>query len=395
VSAGQLSIATRDHSWRAEVALDQVRGVATVRPLWRKLGSIAVEVAAANGTQPNWPISIWIEDREERYVDVDRDRELHTLADSPFRAGGLAAGEYTVEVSAAFCAPRRERVVLADGEDRVLSIELAAGAPIAPIRCEVTTESGDVPRDDCSISLWRPGLQNIDLMPISVRDHFGEPWKATYEISDVPAGSFKLVASCGAFGFAPSYAVDVRAGDNVQLRILDRPEYVDIGFRVFDADTGVELATFDARTLRDGTPQEFRDQPSGSIVAHRAPANGRLWWSVTSDGYQSASGDVADLREWSREHDSKRWIDVRLHRGWSATCYAWDAEYHRLPGVAILADGEPLGETDIEGQLAVTLTQRPRTLTARYRNWHCTESPTPDELRTMDSGDEPSFVFEP
>lgn len=395
MSEWQLSIATSDQSWRAEVALSDLAGVVTVRPIWRKFGSIAVEVAAGNGVQPNWPVSVFIENREGDSVVIDRERELHTLAESPFRAGGLVAGEYTVDISAAFCAPRRERVVLADGEDRVLSIELAAGAPIAPIRCEVTTESGDVPRDDCMISLWRPGLQNIELLPISVRDRFGEPWKATYEISDVPEGDFKLTAYCGPFGFSPSYVIDVRAGDSVALRILDRPEYVDIGFRVFDADSGRELDTFDAWLLSDGTQQEFRNQPSGAIVAERAPANGRLAWRVTSDGYRCELGDLADPHRWSHEQGSKRWIDVHLRRGWNATCYAWNADDGRLSGVAILADDQPIGVTDSEGQLAIALERRPTSLTARYRDWHCTESTPADEFASMPSGDEPYFVFAP
>jgi hypothetical protein len=123
------------------------------------------------------------------------------------------------------------------------------------------------------------------------------------------------------------------------------------------------------------------------------PESGRLWWNVTSPGHVCAEGNVAEQSGWGLSTGTKRWIDVRLARGWRIKCAVFDDDYGTLKGATIVADGVDMGTTDADGYFTLNLPQRPKLIEARYRDWRCIESDTAG-LETMESCDEVGFVFE-
>jgi hypothetical protein len=138
--------------------------------------------------------------------------------------------------------------------------------------------------------------------------------------------------------------------------------------------------------------QERRGLPSGAIAATALPETGLFSWELSSPGYLCAQGVINGPSAWSVADGAKRWIDVRLQRGWSVLVWALDSESKIvLTGASISVDGVAHAVTDEYGQFTLTLPERPRSIDVRYKDWICTERP--HSLEQLDSCETAGFKF--
>jgi hypothetical protein len=385
-------LASGDGKWSGAAAIDRLEGVIAIAPQWIAFGQITLEFRGNWVTAPTWTVAIELHSNIANVQPSPDSGRLNELETSPLHFDELAPGSYTMVVTCNACDRLEQPVSVRAGETTHIVVQLNCVASAGSIRGEITSQTGQKPRDEILVNLWRPGLASFN-DGIDVVDEPISPWKASFEIKDVLAGDYQLGCTVGEFGVAPSSITTVRAGDIAHLRVLDDPTYVDIGFRVFDAESGAQLDTFDVAISRNGKDSKLRDQASGTIVAEHVPENGWLWWSLTSPGHVCEQTDFMHPAVWGLSSGSKRWIDVRLQRGWRIKCAAFDDEYNVLKDATIVADGIDMGTTDADGYFTLTLPQRPKRIEARYRDWRCIESDT-NGLETMESCDEVGFVFE-
>jgi hypothetical protein len=380
-------------SWTGTAVLDQFEGVIQLEPQWDSLGAVALAFHGNWKTPPAWTIRA---DLRSGLADSNRNSQsgrLDQLAEKPLRFSGITPGAYTLVIDSDMCDRVEFPIVVGGPEPMNVDVQLNCAVSAGSIRGEITSESGEEPKEKLFFNLWRPGLMSYGDIKLE-RDATFEKWKKTFEIADVPAGEFNLTCYFGGLGIEPLNTVNVRAGDFVHLRVLDRPTYVDIGFRVFDAESGAELETFDIDFPSRETDKQSRGLRSGAIVVEHFPENGQLRWRVTSPGHVCEETDFMHATVWGLSTGTKRWIDVRLARGWRIKCAVFDDDdYHTLKDATIVADGVDMGTTDADGYFTLTLPQRPKRIEARYRDWRCIESDT-NGLETMQSCDEVGFVFE-
>ena len=380
-------------TWTATAKFDQFDGVIELTPQWDSLGDVAVTFRGNWTMPPAWNIRVELRSARTDENPPSASGRLDQLADKPLPVFSVKPGRYTLAVRSDACDDIELPVVVGAPETTNVEVQLNCVVSAGSIRGEITSESGEEPKDRIFLNLWRPGLMSYGDIRL-VRDATYEKWKTTFEIADVPAGEFNLTCYAGELGIEPLHTVNARAGDFVRLRVLDRPTYVDIGFRVFDAESGAELEMFDIYFPSRATDKALRGLRSGAMVVEHFPENGTLYWLVTSPGHVCAETDLMHPMVWGRSEGTKRWIDVRLDRGWRIKCAVFDDdEYHTLKDATIVADGVDMGTTDADGYFTLTLPQRPKRIEARYRDWRCIESDTAG-LETMESCDEVGFVFE-
>jgi hypothetical protein len=296
-------------------------------------------------------------------------------------------------VGGVHCDKVERQAVVRAGEVTTVEVDLNCAVSAGSIRGEITTESGE-PFDEKSLHMWASnGEWQGSLSPERVEG--SSSWKLNFEIPDVPPGDIEFTCFAGEFGTEPAKIIG-RAGEFVRIRVLDRPQYIDLGFRVFDAESGAELETYDAdfyRTRKDvHWPRGLR---SGAIAVEHVAANGRLLWNVTSPGHLCAEGFVADQTAWAKSEGSKRWIDVHLERGWRVQCCVMaSGDYEHLAGATILADGIAVGTTDADGYCTVTLPLKPKAIDARYGDWRRSEKEEMEPMEGIESCSTVYFFFE-
>jgi len=368
-----------------------LEGVITATPRWQAFGAIEVSFSGNWSVPPPWQVDVVLRGTQAGGEAPQQFGDLNRLARDPMQFTGLTPGVYTLIASGQGCTRVELPVIARSGELVQVDVQLDCVPIAGSIRGEIVSESGAVPKLSEFANVSLVGSTWHDNAPL-IRDPESTAWKARFEFKAVPAGAFRL--SCGIleFGLRSSHPDGCRAGDNVQLVLLDRPAPVDLGFRVFDAQTGAELPTYSASLCWNLESFEFHDLAFGAIAGKGLPETGWFSWSVSSPGYVSSAASVDGPVLWSRQSGNQRWIDVRLQPGWSRLVWVHDAEFEELiVGATVLVDGVAVGTTDELGQFTLVLPACPKSIDVRYRDWRCTERPgSPERLGVFEDA---SFWF--
>lgn len=357
-----------------QAPLSGVHGVMSVQPNWSELGSLTLHFRGAWTTAPQWELSVQLSSTDAGYAQYETSWILGDLVDQTTTVRGLRQGHYTVRVTCAFCSEVVVRPFVSYGPTTNIEVVLDGPQPLGSIRGEVTTQSGEPPDGgNLFFELRQAGARVLSCEPRIEADDEQRPWRAQFEYVDLPAGAYGLAFDSNGLGIAPSFTTNAHPGDSIALQILDRPDYVDVGFRVFDAESGSELEGYDVDLEGPGVPHDLRAQRSGGIAASHVPETGRFQWRVSKLGYATEHGDTAESAGWPKRDGSKRWIEVRLSRGWSARGWAVDDSGSPLAGVEILVAGERVATSDVDGNFELRLPSRPASIEVRYRDWNWIE----------------------
>jgi hypothetical protein len=187
--------------------------------------------------------------------------------------------------------------------------------------------------------------------------------------SDVlPEGEFELRYQVSTeFAFDRGDRIRARPGDSIELVLLDKARRIDLGFRLFDAQTGERLDEFDAywgRWNRDAAHARSR---SGEIAVEAWPDGAPMQWQVTKRGYACATGTLA--QSVVLDEGPTRWIRVELRRGFLLRVGACDCNADILRGAAVISDGVEVGVTNDDGVFETTLDAEPQVVDVRYADW--------------------------
>jgi len=187
--------------------------------------------------------------------------------------------------------------------------------------------------------------------------------RGRFRFKDVAAGQYGLrVFSCSdQLEWNPPAAL-VPAPGRVEFECLDDVERVDLGVHAVDAASRVELSEVSIlyqtgqRSIRlERTSEElfalagegfvWRHVP-GPFPIRGFPVHGTLRWMVASPGYRPAYGDESAFVV----QDGGRRADVALQAGWGLQLLFADVQNGApLPGVRVLADGEPIATSGEDG----------------------------------------------
>jgi hypothetical protein len=387
----QLRLVNEDGTLLGSAQHDVLEGVIAVTPQWQVRGAFEVSFRGNWNVAPAWPVAVELLGAQADAEPIESWGTLDRFAKEPLRFSGLAPGAYTLSVSGQGFTAVELPVVARSGVLSQVEVRLECLAVAGSIRGEIVSESGTAPEfsEFAHVSLAGSNWETDAKLNL---DQKSTGWKAHFEFKDVPAGEFQLSCPFLKFGLVSSHTAGCRAGDSVRLLVLDRPAYVDLGFRVFDSDSGVELKSYSASVTWSMHSQERRGLPSGAIAATALPETGLFSWELSSPGYLCAQGVINGPSAWSVADGAKRWIDVRLQRGWSVLVWALDSESKIvLTGASILVDGVAHAVTDEYGQFTLTLPERPRSIDVRYKDWICTERP--HSLEQLDSCETAGFKF--
>jgi len=377
-------------TWVGTADVGSLEGVATLTPRWESFGDVAVSIRTDSKVAPGWYVDIELRPTSENRDSRSGGGRLNELVKEPCHLSRLPPGAYTLIIDGETCEEVQRDIIVRAGETTDVEVHLECATSAGSIRGEITSESGEAPdQKELTVELSN---KEWSMRPALVSDEKAAPWKARFVVPDVPAGDIDLWCLAGAFGTEASKPV-AHAGDTIQIRVLDRPTYIDLGFRVFDKETAVELESYRAEIWTTRSDLFPRVLPSGAIAIDHVPETGRLPWEVTSPGYFCARGNLNERPAWSKTAGNKRWIDVHLERGWQIECVSMDGDYRHLAGATIFADGVERGKTDADGNFMLTLPERPKSLEATYRDWRRIEQEM-ESLDRIESGYLALFIFE-
>ena len=199
-------------------------------------------------------------------------------------------------------------------------------------------------------------------------------------VCEPPQGEYEVRLDLSApFGVYPAQTVAARAGDTIELLVLDLASATRLGFLVRDAETGAALDGFAVSMdpgglVRDTWTEGVR---SGDVV-FALHEGARLSWTLSMPGYACAFGTEADFT--IEQRAGLRLAEVRLQRGWSLRVVAYDDETgSALHGAEVYCDGALAGRTDEEGVFAMNMERPPGELSVSLDGWRISY---PDELES-------------
>ena len=183
----------------------------------------------------------------------------------------------------------------------------------------------------------------------------------------VPEGSYDLTLSTTDHHrwFPTTMRVEAPVED-LEIWCHDDRDTIDLGFRVFDAETREPVEGFSVWSVRTEISEEngvlFH---AGPLKLEGVPLDAPLTWRLWAPGYVPAQGDGRAFRE---EADG-RWVaEVYLRAGWGRRFVALgrDPSMRPLAGARILVDGVEVGRTGPDGGLEVALEEPPGAVEASW-----------------------------
>src|SRR5262249_23295964 len=118
-------------------------------------------------------------------------------------------------------------------------------------------------------------------------------------------------------------------------------------------------------------PRRWHRVSADEPFERRLPLDRGFRWRAEARGFQGESGDERDFSLVERGPlRTDRILDLGLQRGWAERFRAVRAADRRpRAGVEIVLDGRSAGKTGEDGMLTVRLSEKPRTVEARYKDW--------------------------
>lgn len=308
-----------------------------------------------------------------------------------FRLSGLEPERHRVLAQGSFAASAPLELALEEGENEAGTLVLPVEDSPGPIRGRLVAEPGG--DDPFGVLLLRDPRSGRELAVPSRFELFAgeDDGQTTFEILGVPPGAYELSV----------VTVDGRRYEPAVQRV--QPPCEDVEFRAREAQGfGYVLAVRDRRT---GAPIEpsialgrthgqwwgFEDDEPGF-------ARGFDRWVVYAPGYRSARGDFAGAVPIGADDEGieQARVDVELEPGYAAALLFKDAEGTRLvapefgayfgdglAGVQVLADGEPVAESDAEGLALVDLPRAPARLDFGRPGWRVAGEREEDGIRFL------------
>jgi hypothetical protein len=373
--------------WRGTASVLEARGVVEAAVQWSQTAALEFQLYAPASDEFERTVEVTLtypgSDKALRSVR----RGLPTPNNEPIPFSCLDPGLYEITVESSRCKRLTLPVRALGGKTSRVAATLEREPHAGSIVVEVSSESGgpvlypSSERGAGSVkwerwaaqpppTLWSRdgGLPGIDS---SVQESdAGRPWVLRYEYFEVPVGEVELFVRHPRFAVEPCEGQRARGGDTLRFRVLDRPESVDLGFRVFDAASGAELESFDIEYGIDGWLERRNSLASGAIVFRDVPDNGASWWQVTSHGYTCEFGEARLAGASMRADGRQRWMHIVLEPGWRASVATTSrGEPKSVAHVEIHADGVRVGATDDEGWLELELRVQPRSIEAFAHGW--------------------------
>ncbi len=373
--------------WRGRGSVLDARGVVEARVQWSVVATLEIQVRppADDEFERAVEITLALAGSEKALRSVRRG--LPTPNGEPIVMKCLEPGLYELTVESSRCKQWTRSIQAIGGVTNRVEAKLEREPHAGSIVVEVTSESGEpvlYPHSergpqDVKWERWAaqhpPPLWTSDGMLQSIEasaqeSGAGPSWMLRYEYFEVPLGEFEIFVHHPRFAVEPSAGQTARGGDTLRFRVLDRSEPIDLGFRVFDAASGVELESFDIEFGIDGWCERRSGLASGSVVFRDVPEGGAQWWQVSSRGYTCEYGEARLARPDVRAEGRRRWVHVALERGWRASVATTRlGEPTSIADVEIYADGVRVGATDDEGWLELELRARPASIEAFANGW--------------------------
>ena len=300
-----------------------------------ELGATSVLAGRVEGAAPEEldkaVVSLYRRDDPERVVAWTRlDVEGH------FALRWVEPGDYEVRVNAPVSEPVTRAVTLLAARRHEEDVSLTPYEVAGPLAGEVESTSGHY-RGQLLVFLFH-GDRLLEVYPTTWRAGADGRFTARFAFEEVPVGALRLdvlsLADAVTFELEPAV---LRAPDEaVRVRLLDEEPAADCSFEVVDAATGQALERFEVELRIDGgAPRRFLREPADGASSSEGPgaswtlvAGEMRWnrftgpaplralrrsagvtWTVRSEGYAEASGDIGAFRY---AEDGLRVAEVRL-----------------------------------------------------------------------------------
>jgi PGF-CTERM protein len=239
---------------------------------------------------------------------------------------------------------REDPFVLADVSEREVSVTVYRKSTI---RLEVSDPNGSVA--DASVLIERGGLD----VATGTTDANG-----VFETGVIRAGDYTVtVTKPGYYNRTKPLAVE---GD-VTNRVALRPGSVDVTVRVTDPHFDPATPVADASVALEGVATD-RTDPDGTVTV-TAPVNTETTLRVTKSSYRTVTrrvriGEANDTVAVGLSRTPSLTVEVvaqRVVAGERVLLTATDAYGDPATGVTVTLDGDQVGTTDADGELAVRI----------------------------------------
>lgn len=183
---------------------------------------------------------------------------------------------------------------------------------------------------------------------VRVSDNVGR-----FELPSVPTGELTAAARSDSLPTAVRVSTGPDGEDIVEVTLLDG-DGPGFGFRLAP---GFVEEDFWVRTRAwDSGPKLFGQLLDGRTIARTSPLARDLEWAVVGSGFRPVYGTEGDFVD---EGDGRWFARVAPEPGWGMRIYASVPDGAPAAGARVLADGEPVGLTDVRGALELALDARP------------------------------------
>jgi hypothetical protein len=362
-------------------------GVVRAQTTWTTFGAVELTFRTGMRVPPDWPIGVQLRLTSGR---APAESRLGASLRRAFTMSELLPGSYEFSIDCDFCEKARVEALIEAGKTTRVEVPMQCQSAAGAIHGVITSESGHY-NDPRVLVDFHPGHIDFSRTGEHVlwRQRDGR-WIGEFESTELPAGDYWVCVRPRPYAVRPDGEVAVHPGDTVEFHVLDVGPRIEIGFRVFERDTGVELDEYDL-----GSYAGYQRVRSGEIAFHDVTEDGELWWHISKCGYTDTEGELSKARaSWAVE-GSQRWIRVELARGKRFLISVVKQNNEPLAGATILVDGVVAGTTDDKGLVRIAIERCPSSVGVRYRDWrYCAPSHalTGDEL---DRAGNTRFVLEP
>ncbi|TDJ66259.1 MAG: hypothetical protein E2O39_16760 [Planctomycetota bacterium] len=208
------------------------------------------------------------------------------------------------------------------------------------------------------------------------KDEHGEN-QITFAFRDVPVGRYELtLSSLASFRWTPRSMFVSPPAAGLEFMRYDAHRGTPLAFRVFDRETGDELQEYDTWLLNQTESNENGVlMHAGPLSADSLAEGARFRWSLHARGYAPFFGDEASFA--LDGVFGTRVADVYLERGFGTLLVVLgpDPNVRPMAGVAVVLDGEAIGETLSDGSFWVQSPTMPERLEVRHEDWVATKNP--------------------
>jgi hypothetical protein len=355
------------------IQLDRLEGVLHISPVWQKRGSLVVALRTEATSRPDYRLHARL-----RPILTANDEATHggNLRNSWIRIDNLRPGEFVLDVTSQFCATAHLAVTIRPDELTKAEVLLACEPATDSIRGVVSTESGTHTEDVARFAELR-SVENGVLLVQSSLHWTNENGHAVgrFETGALPGREYELsLNSNSAIATRPALPLIVKPGDAVELTVLDRAPKIDVGFEVFDKETGAAIDSFSVRVDSGSNDWSVQGVRSHEVVMDTVPVGAHNTWAVWNYGYARVVGTLESASHSWKVDGGRRWVRVELERGDSVTVVvhandgSWE-DFTPIVGASVLVDGREVGRTDRRGSFQLKFSAAPKSIDVRYLDW--------------------------